>query len=94
MKPGGTATVVLGVQSMSGATQHVRWTASVPSGSGIEVGPATGIITARSEVKTTQSIEIRVPAGTAINQYLVRFRMRTATGHAALPDVVTEVDVT
>jgi hypothetical protein len=36
---GSSATVTLGVQSMSGAGQQIDWTDSAPTGSGIAVGP-------------------------------------------------------
>ena len=92
VSPGGSATLTLGVQSMSGATQKVRWTTSVTTGSGIEVRPSTGKIVVPAEAKTTQRVELKVAAGTKDGQYLVRFSLRTTSG-AELPQVVAEVDV-
>jgi len=92
VEPGGSATLLLGAQSMARTAQRIRWTASVAPGSGIEVAPATGVITAQREDRATQAVEIHVASNTASNRYLVRFQLRTATG-TKLPDVVAEVDV-
>lgn len=91
--PGVPTSVVVGVQSMSGATQQVDWTSGAPSSSGVEVAPTSGAITVQSEANVTQSVEIEVPSGTAGGQYMVTFTLRTSAG-TVLPDVVLEVDVT
>lgn len=91
--PGGTATVSLGVQSMSTRSQKVSWAASAQSGSGVELGPTNGTITVQTEAKATAPVQIEVASGTPVGRYQVSFALRTATG-TALPDVVVEVDVT
>lgn len=92
VNPGTSATLRLGVQSMSTGTQDVSWTATATTGSGLVMGPASGTITVGSEAKATQAVSVAAPAGTAEGQYLVTFHLRTATG-TRLPDVVAQVGV-
>ena len=89
---GSSATVTLGVQSMSGAGQQIDWTDSAPTGSGIAVGPPTGSLTVPSEAKATQPVTIQVPSTTTAGEYPVTFQLQTTSG-TALPDVVADVDV-
>jgi hypothetical protein len=90
--PGGTATLDFGVQSMSGASQRIRWTASAQSGSGIVIASATGTMTVKSEANGTQSIEAKVPSKLADGQYTVTLSLTTRTG-VALPALVAVIDV-
>jgi predicted alpha-1,2-mannosidase len=90
---GASADLTLGIQDMSHTSQQVDWTASVPSGSGIELGQASGSLTAQSETKATVPVQVQVLSGTAKGQYMVTFALTTTTG-AALPAVVAEVRVT
>jgi predicted alpha-1,2-mannosidase len=90
--PGHSGSLTLGVQSMSGASDVITWAGSTPSGSGLNLPVSTGTITAASEAKATQPIEIAVPADTPAGSYLVTFALHTGTG-TALPAVVAQVDV-
>jgi predicted alpha-1,2-mannosidase len=90
--PGTSAALSFGVQSTTGPVEQIDWTASVPAGSGLEPGTATGVLSVAGEAKTTQTITVQVPAGTAAGNYLVTFSLETASG-TALPDLVAEVDV-
>jgi predicted alpha-1,2-mannosidase len=90
--PGTSATLTLGVQSMSSAKQDITWSASATSGSGITVGPSSGTISVAKEAQATQAIDVSVPSTTPDGDYQVTFSMRSATG-TALPNVVEEVDV-
>jgi hypothetical protein len=92
VSPGRSTTLTLGVQSMSGVTQTVRFTSSATTGSGIVVIPATGKFVVPTEAKATERVELKVASGTKDGQYLVRFSLRTTSG-ADLPQVVAEVDV-
>ncbi len=90
--PGGTATLNFGLQSMSGASQRIRWTASAQSGSGIVIAPASGTLTVDSEVKATRSVEVKVPSGLADGQYTVTFALTTRAG-VSPPALVAVIDV-
>ena len=92
MAPGGTATLNFGLQSMSGASQRIRWTASAQSGSGIVIAPASGTLTVDSEVKATRSVEVKVPSGLADGQYTVTFALTTRAG-VSPPALVAVIDV-
>ena len=89
--PGASTALTFGVQSMTAGAERIEWTATVPAGSGLG-GASTGALTVAGEAKTTQSIAVAVPAGTAAGAYLVTFSLTTPTG-TALPDLVAEVDV-
>jgi predicted alpha-1,2-mannosidase len=89
---GSSASVTLGVQSMSSAGQQVDWTGSAPTGSGIAVGSSTGSLAVSSEAKATQPVTIQVPSTTTVGQYSVTFQLQTTSG-TALPAVVVVVDV-
>jgi predicted alpha-1,2-mannosidase len=90
--PGGTATVNFGVQSMSGASQRIRWTASAQSGTGIVIAATTGTMTVKSGVKAIESVEVKVPSELADGQYTVTFVLTTRTG-VSLPALVGVIDV-
>jgi predicted alpha-1,2-mannosidase len=91
--PGGQTTLTLGVENTSDAGEQISWAASAPSGSGIEVGQASGSVTVASGARSTQSIDIQASPSSVEGDDLVTFTLQTASG-AALPDVVAEVDVT
>jgi hypothetical protein len=91
--PGGTAILNFGVQSMSSASQRIRWTASAQSGSGIVIAPTTGSMTVKSEGKATQSVEVKVPSNLAEGQYTASFALTTRAG-VSLPALVAVIDVT
>jgi predicted alpha-1,2-mannosidase len=90
--PGGTATLTLGLQSMSRKTQQISWTVSESSNSGIAVTPANGTFIVHTEAKASQPVEIEVASNATEGQYVVTFSLRTNTGKV-LPAVVAEVDV-
>ena len=90
VSPGDSTNLTLGVQSMTGGSQTVSWTAT--AGSGLQVGPSSGSIIVGSEKQATQQIGVTVPAGTPDGRYQVTFHLRSATG-TALPDVVEDVAV-
>jgi predicted alpha-1,2-mannosidase len=89
---GGTTTLMLGAQSMSTATQQVRWIASNPPGSGLGIEPSSGTIVVPAEAKAVQSIEITAPMSAVGHQYTVVFALH-ADPDVALPDVVAQIDV-
>ena len=90
--PGSSVNISLGVQSMSQGTQHISWSATSESGSGIAVEPAAGTLMVKSEAKSSEPIHLQVPATTPERTYTVTFALH-ATNGTALPDVVTEVEV-
>jgi predicted alpha-1,2-mannosidase len=90
--PGSSVNISLGVQSMSQGSQHISWSATSESGSGIAVEPAVGSLTVKSESKSEEPIHLHVLAATPAGTYTVTFALHTANG-TALPDVVTEVEV-
>jgi len=90
--PGSSVNISLGVQSMSKGSLHISWSATSESGSGIAVEPAGGTLTVNSESKSAEPIHLHVPAATPAGTSTVTFALHTANG-AALPDVVTQVEV-
>lgn len=92
LQPGTSTTVDLGLQDMSAGPEHVTWTATPSSGSGLQVTPAGGTLTAGPEARTTTPVQVSVPASTPDGRYSVTFSLRTSDG-TALPAVVAEVDV-
>ncbi len=91
VSPGGTASLAVGIQSMSGTGQQVRWSASAASGSGMTMTPDTGVLTVSSEAKATETMDVHVPAGLADGQYSVTVALRAAG--ISLPAVVAVIDV-
>jgi predicted alpha-1,2-mannosidase len=92
MTAGTTTTIMLGAQSMSTTTQHIRWTASAPPGSGLDVGPASGTLVVPVEAKTIRSFEIAAPMSAVGHQFTMVFALH-ASPDVTLPDVVAQINV-
>ncbi len=90
--PGSSVNISLGVQSMSEDSQHITWSATSKSSSGIAVEPVAGTLAVKSESKSAEPIHLRVPTTTPAGTYTVTFALHAANG-TALPAVVTEVEV-
>ncbi len=90
--PGSSATISLGVQSLSTVSQHISWSARSETRSSIALEPAAGTLTVKSESKSAEPIHLHVPATTPAGTYTVTFTLHAANG-TALSDVVTEVEV-
>ena len=88
--PGGTATGVIGVQSLTRSAQNVSWTMTPQAGSGIPA--AGGTINVAGEAKTSAALAIPVPGSVTDGQYTIQFQFRTANG-VAMPDVVLTLAV-
>jgi hypothetical protein len=88
----GTGTVNLGVQDTSGSAQQVTWTASVPSGSGLQVSPSSGSFTVAAGSQDDTAVQLQVPSDASSSQYTVTFRLTTAAG-VTLPPVIVGVQV-
>jgi predicted alpha-1,2-mannosidase len=83
--PGKTATVQLGLRSLSTKPESLSWTSS-----GASTSPASGTIVVPAGGTRSQSLTISAPS--TEGRYLVRFAIQSATG-IDLPDVVIELDV-
>ncbi len=93
LTPGASSSFKLGVQSMSSQAQAVSWSASVPSGSGVTVGPdSSGTINVGSEAQATTDLTVTAAAGAADGIYPVTIKLTAANGQA-LPPQVVEVGV-
>jgi len=77
---------------MSKGSQHINWSATSESGSGIAVEPTAGTLTVKSESKSAEPIHLHASAATPAGTYTVTFALHAANG-TALPDVVTEIEV-
>jgi hypothetical protein len=77
---------------MSTTTQRIRWTASAPPGSGLDVGPASGTLVVPVEAKTIRSLEIAAPISAVGHQFTMVFALH-ASPDVTLPDVVAQINV-
>jgi hypothetical protein len=90
--PGTTTTFSLGVENMTAVSQDIDWTVTVPPGSPLQVSASTGTVSVAGGAKAAQVMTLAVAPDTAAGTYPVTITLQTPTG-TALPDVVTEVDV-
>jgi predicted alpha-1,2-mannosidase len=90
--PGGTAGLTFGVQGTSRTGQRIEWTATTPSGSGLEVDPSSGTLAVGPGTKSTHTVTVTASPGAAGHQYPVVVKMHVVGG-TALPDVVAQFDV-
>jgi len=88
-EPGKTATLKLGMQSLSTKSESLSWKAS-SSPAGVATSPTSGTIVVPAGGKRTQSLTVTAP--TTEGSYLLRFAVESATGQD-LPDVVIRLDV-
>jgi predicted alpha-1,2-mannosidase len=86
--PGASATINLGVRSMSNAAQSVTWKATATSG--LTVGPNNGTVSVPANADAGQAVAVTAPS--TEGRYLVTFALTSSTG-AALPSTMIEVDV-
>lgn len=87
--PGGSATVTIGAQDVTGAGQEVTWTADVPDG--LALSPASGILAVPAEGRASQPVSVQ-STGTSAGTFLVQIHQQ-APGGTALPPVIFEVNV-
>jgi hypothetical protein len=90
--PGAGAGLTFGVQSTSSTGQRVHWTATAPSGSGVEVDPSSGTMTVEPGTKAMRTVTVAASPGAAGHQYPVVVTLQVVGG-PALPDVVAPFDV-
>jgi putative alpha-1,2-mannosidase len=90
--PGGTVGLTFGVQGTARTGQRIDWTATTPSGSGLEVEPSSGTLAVGPGTKSTHSVTVTASPGASGHQYPIVVKMHVAGG-PALPDVVAPFDV-
>ncbi len=88
VRPGGTATVNLGVQSTWGAPQTINWTAT-PSGD-VSASPASGSLVVSQGGR--RSVPVTLTGGTTEGRDTVTFHLTSSTG-VKVGDVVAGVAV-
>jgi predicted alpha-1,2-mannosidase len=91
--PGGTVGLRFGVEGMATTPQRIRWTATTPAGSGLELASSAGTVTVAPGARSTTTVSIAAPSLAAGHQYPVVVSFHVVGG-GALPDVVAECDVT
>lgn len=86
---GGSVTVTIGAQDVTGAQQQVSWAAEIPDG--LTMVPASGFLAVPAAGRASQPVSVQ-PAATASGTYLVRIQQQASDG-AALPPVIFQVNV-
>jgi hypothetical protein len=87
--PGGSVTVTIGAQDVTGTGQEVAWTADVPDG--LALSPALGSLAVPAGARASQSVGVQ-STGTSAGTYVVQIRQQPRVG-TALPPVIFEVNV-
>jgi hypothetical protein len=90
--PGATAGLTFGVEGTATTGQRIHWTATTPSGSGLEVEPSSGTITVAPETRSMRTVMLAASSGATSHQYPVVITLQVVGG-PVLPDVVAQGDV-